>query len=266
MKKNQSKELIWFIVFSFLSWLFFLTSRLTFFKDLRGFIEQPFLFSQATANTLKQKLSVINTFIKLGQVSWRENESLKRQIKELSLKSSQLGVCLEQNDSMRRLLAAPLPPSWHFIPAKAISFYQKIKINVGEKAGVEKGLTVVSENFLLGRIESTEKFSSVVILATDPSLKIPVVVRASGVAGIKAKGILSGYYQEQMVLEQVLKSEKISQGDFVYTSGEGDWLPDLLIGKIDKIEQGEEKVFQKAWVNSFLDYQNLRYIFVVRVV
>jgi cell shape-determining protein MreC len=104
-----------------------------------------------------------------------------------------------------------------------------------------------------------------VILTTDPQTKIPVIVRSSGEPGIKGRGILTGYFGKRMKLEEVLISEKIQPDDLVFTSGEGGWLPDLLVGKVEKTKESQEKVFQSAEVQSLIDPQELRYVFVVKV-
>jgi len=265
-KKNIRKETFLFINLILFSLLIFYSSRFPIFKKTRGFLERPILFLQSQTFTLKQK--VVLPLRLFG--SWRKTEGekirLEEEIRGLLVKSGELSACLEENEEMKKLLGAPLPSFWYFIPAKIVGYFQKLKLNVGQKAGVQEGMMVVSENILIGKIESSEDFSSLLILTTDPNIKIPVIVRSQQKSGIKGRGVLAGYATDQMVLTEVLKSEQVGENDLVFTSGEGGWLPDLLVGKIQRVEEGKEKVFKKAWVSPLLDYQNLRLVFVVKVI
>jgi rod shape-determining protein MreC len=254
------------------SLLIFHFSQYSLIKNIRGFWERPVLSFQNVILGIKKRFSTPPVFFKTWQEAWLARISLEEKERRLLETAGELSVCLEENEAMRRLLGAPLPSSWHFIPAKVTAFYQKLKINVGEKAGVEKGMMVISENLLVGRVESVERLSSQVVLVTDPSLKIAVIIREEGQPGIKARGILSGYFQNQMTLSEVLKSENVEPGDLVFTSGEEDsvvgetgWLADLLIGEVKEIEESQEKVFKKGIVSPLIDFQNLRSVFVVKV-
>lgn len=264
MQKKGSKTLILFLTLTLLSLFFVWLSRFAFIGDFRGFLGRPFLGVERVIFATRQSLLGKLVFLKNWRLHYKQRLNLEKQIRVSAIQSGDLAACLEENAAMRRLLGAPLPPSWHFIPAKAIGEYERLKINIGEKAGVKPGLMVISENVLVGKVERVEKYFSLVVLAADPGLKIPVIVRSPQKAGIIGRGILSGYSKEQFVLEELLKSEAIDEGDLVFTSGEGEWLPDLMIGQIEKIEESQGKVFKKAWVASLVDWQNLRNIFVVK--
>lgn len=264
MKKKGSKTVFLFLALAFLSLFFVWLSRFAFIKNFRGFLGRPFLGVERVIFATRQSLLGKLVFLKNWRRNYKQKLDLEKQVRVLAVQSGDLATCLEENAAMRRLLGASLPPSWHFIPAKAIGEYERLKINIGEKAGVKPGLMVISENVLVGKVERVEKYFSLVVLATDPGLKIPVIVRSPQKEGIKGRGIISGYFKERFVLEELLKSEAITEGDLVFTSGEGEWLPDLIVGQIEKIEESQGKVFKKAWATSLVDWQNLRNIFVVK--
>ncbi|MBN1263705.1 MAG: rod shape-determining protein MreC [Candidatus Pacebacteria bacterium] len=244
--RGKKQTFFLFLKLAFLSMVIFCLSRISWVRGLKGYLERPVLDFQRVLYAGKQK--IFGSSEETGKPS---------------AEAGQLAVCLEENEAMRRLLGASLPPAWHFIPAKVLSGFDKLKINVGEKAGVEPGMPVVSRDLLVGRISQVEKYFSLVTLVTDPDSRILVVIRTPGQPGIKGRGILTGLFQEQLLLNDVLVSEVIQEGDWVMTSGEGGWLPDLGIGIILKIETGKEKVFKKATVGPFLDYQDLRHVFVI---
>lgn len=265
MTKKNHQETFFFFFLCFLSLVIFYFSQFERAKAVRGYFERPILSFQRSVYRFKGRLGDSLFFWKGWRQKAEEKALLEAEIRNLSLKAGELSVCLEENEEMRRLLGAPLPASWYFIPAKVVGSYQRLKIDVGEKAGVRIGREVVSGGLLVGRIVSVEKHSSQVAAVTDSSLKIPVVVRSPGERGIKAEGILSERAGERLVLKEVLKSEGVEEGDLVFTSGEGDWLPDLLIGEVEVVEEEKGKVFKRALVSSLIDWEGLRYVFVVKI-
>ncbi|HUW21640.1 MAG TPA: rod shape-determining protein MreC [Candidatus Bathyarchaeia archaeon] len=271
--KDIRKAVKPFLILFLLSLIIMYSTKFALVKKARSLLDRPILFLQRSVFSARQKLGDSLVILRSGQEKYQEKTLLEEKTRNLAVTSGQLSVCREESAAMRRLLAAPLPPAWNFIPAKVIGRYQQLKINVGKKAGVESGMVVIADEILVGKIDTAGDYTSSVILVTDSSVKIPVVIRTPGNPGIKARGLINGYFDERLSLSEVLKSEDIKEGDLVFSSGEDkspdseiDWLPDLLIGKIDKVEEGKEKVFKKAWAYSLLDLQNLRYVFVVKVV
>ncbi|MDO8639533.1 MAG: rod shape-determining protein MreC, partial [bacterium] len=81
-----------------------------------------------------------------------------------------------------------------------------------------------------------------------------------------AVGIIKGG-GGSLTLGNVLLSENINSGEFVLTYGdinqEGIGVPqDLIIGKITEIEKNPSDLFQKAKVESFVDFASLLTVFV----
>ena len=83
-----------------------------------------------------------------------------------------------------------------------------------------------------------------------------------------AQGLIKGQGNGQIVLDNVLLSEKIENGDLVVTGGtkdiEGIGLPpDLVIGKIYALQKNPSALFQKAEVKSFIDSVQLSTLFII---
>ena len=69
---------------------------------------------------------------------------------------------------------------------------------------------------------------------------------------------------ERLILTGVLQKEKIDVGELVITSGEDEvFPPNLLIGKIKKIEKEERQPYQKAEVEPLIDYDKLETVFLI---
>jgi len=89
-----------------------------------------------------------------------------------------------------------------------------------------------------------------------------VIVREASKTGIQARGILTGH-SGSLLLDKVLQAEDIREGDLVTTSGEDDWLPDLLIGQIEEVLAEPAEIYKKAQVSPLIDYRKLRTVFIV---
>ena len=153
------------------------------------------------------------------------------------------------------------------MPAKVVGLSEKMRVNQGSDQGVRKGMMVVTDNLLVGVVVEAEKKSSLVQTLADPAVRVPVVVKKplggeneiiqAGV-GVQARGL----YQEGIVGE-IVQEEDVQTGDLVLTSGEADWLPELLIGIVETVEGREAELYKKAVVKPLVDYHDLRVVFVV---
>lgn len=189
-------------------------------------------------------------------------------IQKEAFDQSQLSSCLAENERLKKLLGAPLPPAWKFLPAQVVGVAQKMLLDKGEQDGVKVGQMVVFENILVGRVAKTSAGSAQVILPLSPGIKIPVLTKRPNLAGFQAKGLLENLAGRDLFLTNVLLSESLAKGDLVVTAGElaGEnvgWLPDLLIGRVLEIFPKTREIFQKAKIEPLIDYQNLKEVFVV---
>jgi len=209
--------------------------------------------------------SLQNNFSNLGKTQEEQKKILllEGRLRQLAVEQNQLSLCQEENEKIKKLLGASLSAKWQFMEAKVIGINEKMKIDKGAKAGLQPGMTVVSENVLLGKIETVVDNESSIQMVYEPNLKIPVVVKRPNQAGVQARGLLTGQYKSKMILDRVLQAEDLQKGDIVTTSGEEGWLPDLVIGQIEEVMPKSAEVYQKAQVSGLLDYQQLRIVFVV---
>ena len=256
------KSLPFFCLLLFLSVFLLLVDYFGWFSGVRGWVERPFLVLERPLFLANQ--SFVNILDSFGGGSRSEEVvGLQTQLRQLAVDQNQLATCLEENEKMRKLLGTPLPPDWQFKMGRVIGLNEKLKIDLGRKAGVREELMVVSENVYLGRVVSVGEDYSLVQLPTDLNSKIPVVVKKPGATGIQARGLLVGQFGENLLLDRVLQDEDVRQGDLVVTSGEEGYLPDLVIGQIKEAKKGTAEVYQQAVVTSLIDYSSLRLVFVV---
>ena len=234
---------------------------------VRGVLERPVLGLEGRFYSFR--LSLAGPWRTFSY--WRQGEEelfrLQTELQRLAVDQNQLTSCFQENERMKQLLGAPLPPNWKFMPVKVIGISDQMRIDKGESEGVEKGMMVVSENILVGRVAAVSRDYSLIDLVVTPGVKIPVVVKQPHSAkvslGVQARGLLTGQSGQKLILDRVLQGEDIRRGDLVMSAGEAGWLPDLVIGQIEQVLPKTAAIYQKAQVRPLVDYWRLEIVFVV---
>lgn len=134
-------------------------------------------------------------------------------------------------------------------------------IDKGEDAGIRAGMpAVVSNGILIGRVTEAHAKTAKITLVTDPGSAINAEVQNSG-----ARGITKGEYGLGLKMNMISQAEVLSEGDVVITSGLGGEIPrGLTIGKISRVGQSPDKLFQEASVAPTVDVSKLRIVFVIK--
>ncbi|OGY16279.1 MAG: hypothetical protein A2785_01670 [Candidatus Chisholmbacteria bacterium RIFCSPHIGHO2_01_FULL_49_18] len=195
---------------------------------------------------------------------WRSGTAriadLERQVTQLTVDSAKLSSLEEENQAMRRLLGAPLPRQWKFIPAPIIGRGDEISLGVGAVDGVEEGDAVIWEEVLLGTVAHVSQRQSLMLSVSDSRSSIPVYLPDSG-----ADGLLQGRFSSQMLLTQVLQSANLPLGTVVVTSGTFGPPRGLVVGKVSEILSDETAIFQEAVVEPTLSLDSVSTVFVTKL-
>ena len=176
-----------------------------------------------------------------------------------------------ENSALRDQFAISSPKSTALLYAKVVgaagfipgvSFPSVFIIDKGKRDGVMKDQAVVFRESLIGKIEKTTDYMSRVILLSDDSFSFAAKTEHGAIGVIKGEG--SG----KITLDNVLISEDLKKDEFVYTLGDLDeervGIPeDLTVGKIESVEKNASALFQKAQVQSLIDFTSLFDVFVV---
>ncbi|MCL5020049.1 MAG: rod shape-determining protein MreC [Patescibacteria group bacterium] len=249
MSFNKNKNLLFFFFLIFVSLILILGNNFGVVRFFRGGIEKVIV-------PLK---SVVYQTKNLADPKEGEEEA-----KKLANLENEVAVLKKENESMKKLLNIPLPPAWQYQMAKVVGYSSfDIQIDKGQKEGVKEGMAVVVDNFLIGKVVWSGEHLSRVILPVSSEGKVLAVARSSeGDGKVKAKGIVYGYGQK-MVLEKVLTSEVINEGDIVSTAGDENLPADLIIGKLGKINNRVGEVYQNGEIKPSLDFGKLEIVFVV---
>jgi len=236
-----SRNVFLFLLLLFFSLGIFFLDRFGFLSFFRGGLENLFI-------------SFSSYFVSRPKNLTEQNNCLTLETENASLKN--------ENLSLRKLLGAPLPSSWHFLPSRIIGQEENAYIiDQGRSNGVLSGQAVMGDNYFAGKVIFVGENISRFVSFQNPDFKVSALVKKEAGGEILGRGLLLNE-GGRLVLTQVLISEEIKEGDWVFTSLEKYIPADIPIGKIAKTKK-ISSVFQKSEVLPFLELQNLNRVFLI---
>lgn len=192
----------------------------------------------------------------------KDDFSSREKERKIAILEAQILDLEKENSDMRRLLGAPLPSSWRFLPAKVVGIKEgTLLVDKGKSDSVKLGQVAIFDNVFVGLVSSQGEYLLKLKTPSSPNFKIPVVVKSPDLKGISARGLLS-FQGGKIILDRVLPQEKITEGDLVLTAGTEDAPSDLLIGKITKLEK-KPALFQKGEIQPLVSYHDLKNVFLI---
>ena len=132
---------------------------------------------------------------------------------------------------------------------KQSPFLKSIIINKGSKSDLKKGMAVLSDNYLIGKIVEVNYLTSRVLLLSDLNSRVPVSIEPGNI-----QSTLSGDGKNSGTIQYIKNNTEINSDSIIYSSGTGGLLkPGIPIGKIYKNEK-------QNILNFFIDFTQLRYV------
>ncbi|GAP02815.1 rod shape-determining protein MreC [Fructobacillus pseudoficulneus] len=178
-----------------------------------------------------------------------ENKSLKKQ---LDLKAS-----LTDYDTVSAVTIARSPTTWQ----------SQLVINKGAKSGIKKGMPVLGDSGLIGRISEVNTVNSKVTLVSDSSEDTNrFAITVKGSQG-DVNGIITDYdvNQKLLVMGQITETQAINPGDKVVTSGLGGMMPEgILVGKVAKVTTDDYGLSRKIYIQPSSDLSRLSTVLVAK--
>ncbi|MGE0399778.1 MAG: rod shape-determining protein MreC [Kofleriaceae bacterium] len=193
-----------------------------------------------------------------------ENERLRKELAAMTRKAfdvaalEDLAVVKKRTPADTigaRVIGAPLSPQFRVL---------RLRIDRGDRE-VQTGMPVIVGAGPVGRIDKVYGDYADVVLISDPSSKIEVVIPRTGGRGLLiGNGKPDSYACKIEWLERQLRPEgKIAVGDEVVTSGLGaSFPPGLVVGKVTKIN-GDDGMFQSVEVEPVVDVSRVRAVMVL---
>ena len=187
-----------------------------------------------------------------------EVAALRAQVIELSERASQVDTLAALVDYSRA------NPESRYVAADVIGrdpspFLHYIIINRGSNDGILRGMPVVTDQGLVGRVDAVIADASRIQLITDPLSAVNIRLQSSDV-----EAVLSGSITGDLSLNLIPQDVIIEEGDLVLTSGLGGGYPtDLPIGQVTNIRKREADLFQEASVQPVVDFSRLSIVLVI---
>ena len=177
----------------------------------------------------------------------------KEELKKLKSEKYNANFLEAENKRLKKVLE-DISSSYEEIIAKVIidkqsPFLRSIIINKGSKNEIKKGMAVLSDSYLVGKVIEVNFMTSRVLLLSDLNSKIPVTIEPGGI-----QSILSGNGVSDGVIQYTKGKMPINGEGVIYTSGTGGLLKSgIPIGKISHSEN-------KNNVDFFVDFSQLRFV------
>ena len=177
----------------------------------------------------------------------------KEELKKLKFEKYNIKFLEAENKRLKKVLG-DISSSSEEVIAKVIidkqsPFLRSIIINKGSKNEIKKGMAVLSDSYLVGKVIEVNFMTSRVLLLSDLNSKIPVTIEPGGI-----QSILSGNGASDGVIQYTKGKMSINGEGVVYTSGTGGLLKSgIPIGKINYSENQNN-------VDYFVDFSQLRFV------
>ena len=198
---------------------------------------------------------VINSYNKAKDhyFLYRDYDFIKEKLNNLESEKYNIDFLIAENKRLRNTLEEVNYLSDEQIAKVLIDkespFLRSIIINKGSKNNITKGMAVLHNNYLVGKVIEVNFTTSRVLLLSDLNSKTPISIEPGDI-----QAILSGTGKNEATIQYTKDNLSISNGSIVYTSGTGDlYKAGIPIGKIFEKDN-------KKKVDFFADFDQLRFV------
>ncbi len=166
----------------------------------------------------------------------RQNASLKQQVQRLQLEEAGLAQDAAQGQRLQHLLDFKEHYIYKTLPAQVIGTSgaeesQVIYIDKGSDNGLQQDMPVITADGIVGKVKDVFPHTSQVLLVTDPTSGVGVVLEAT-----RTSGILKGRPFGQLQVVDISPDSRIKSGDPIVTSGGDQIFPrGLPVGTVDRV-------------------------------
>ena len=195
----------------------------------------------------------------------QENADLSAQVAELQSQVIQLQQEVTEVEILSALLDfARAQPQNEYEAAAVIArdpspFLQYVIINKGSDDGMRRGMPVVSDQGLVGRVSAVTANAARVQLITDPASTVNIQIQPAEVSAE-----LKGSVTSDLTLDLIPQDAVVQPGDLVLTSGLGGNYPaNILVGQVVSVRKQATALFQQASVQSIVDFSRLEIVLII---
>jgi rod shape-determining protein MreC len=234
-----------------------------------GFISNNFNTLLVSAQAwISTRFVVIQEFLTVPRdvVALRQrNAELEAEVSRLQAQVVQLQNSVADADALAALVNfSRSNPENSYSAASVIGrdpspFLRYIIIDKGSNNGLRRGMPVVTEQGLVGRVDAVISSAARIQLITDTSSAVNIRLEKA-----KKEAILSGTVAGDLALDLVPQDVKLEPGDLVLTSGlGGGYPPDLIIGQVLSVRKRDADLFQQAVIQPVVDFAKLKIVLII---
>ncbi len=195
----------------------------------------------------------------------QRNSQLEAQVAQLEAEVVTLREQASEVDALRALLgyASDLPEN-RYLVSKVIGrdtspFLHYLILDQGSDVGVRRGMPVVNEKGLVGRITEVSATASKMQLISDPDSVINARIQES-----RSEGILVGRPTGELELIYLSQDITVNVGEIVVTSGlGGGFPPEILIGRVVSVHRRDYELYQTAIIEPRSDFSRLEMVLII---
>lgn len=195
----------------------------------------------------------------------QRNSELESEVSRLQAQVVQLQNSVSQADALAALVHfSRSNPENSYTAATVIGrdpspFLRYIIIDKGSNEGLRRGMPVVTDQGLVGRVDAVINSAARVQLITDTSSSVNIRLEKA-----KKEAILTGTVAGDLVLDLVPQDVTIEPGDLVLTSGlSGGFPADLIVGQVLSARKRDADLFQQAVVQPVVDFTKLKIVLII---
>jgi len=138
-------------------------------------------------------------------------------------------------------------------------FLHYVIINRGSNDGILRGMPVVTDQGLVGRVDAVIADAARVQLITDPASNVNVRLQNA-----QTEASLVGSVTGDLTLQLIPQDVAIQTGDLALTSGlGGGYPPDLIVGQVINTRTRDFDLFQQATIQPVVDFNRLEIVLVI---
>lgn len=195
----------------------------------------------------------------------QQNASLQADVARLQAQVVQLQQQVAETDALAALVNfSRSNPENHYTAASVIGrdpspFLHYIIIDKGSNDGLRRGMPVVTDQGLVGRVDAVISSAARVQLITDPASVVNVRLEKAG-----REAVLIGNISGDLSLDLIPQDVALQAGDVVLTSGLGGGYPtDLIVGQVLSVRKHDSDLFQQATIQPVVDFTQLKIVLII---
>lgn len=253
MQKNKNFFPV-FLILLILALFLFVLSSIGFLNGLSGLVE--------VLSTPLQKATFGIVHVSKIADKQKELKTLKEENIGLIAQTAKQQELKRENQALRDQFQTTNPSPKKLLPADIVGMTSdRIVIDKGQVDGLKTGNIVIFKDNLIGKIAKVSAHLSVADFITRDNTSTTAYALKT-----QAQGVLKG--GNSLILDNVVLSDKLENGDLVVTKGDIDsqgrgFPPNLVVGKIVSVNKKASSLFQNAEVKSLIDFEKLEMVFVI---